>query len=515
MKKTQLSILFLFSIFAVMGQQTTYTLSPTNKATQVNPDTHIELSFNEKPTLGNSGQIKIYDASNMKLIDVLDMSIPAGPTQSVNHGNAVPPYSKQPYPYTSDHFTNANTKPGTPSGEAVANSDTFQLNIIGRFSDAFHFYPVIIRDNTATIYLHNNLLTYGKTYVVQIDPQVFSLKSGKFAGIKGSAYKFSTKKTAPAINAASYTVSKDGKADFNTVQAAVDYIPDFSNKRTTIYIKNGFYEEIVYFKNKTNIAFVGESRDKTVVSYANNEVFNPHPSNISTNERPGTFPSRRAAFAADNCSGLHFSNFTIQTTAKGQAEGFLIMGKENILQNMHIIGSGDALQANGSVYLDNCKIDGDGDTFLSRGPAFFYRCEISSVGTFAWMRNTAENHGAMLLECKLKCRGNDTEMARAPSNKGKEYPYCEMVLISCQLQGISPVGWGDVSKDASNVHYWEYNSTNLADGKPIDSSRRHPASRQLTLEKDKETIKNYSIPAFILGGWTPKMEKTSFPNNKK
>ncbi|MBN1997236.1 hypothetical protein JW935_06780, partial [candidate division KSB1 bacterium] len=35
---------------------------------------------------------------------------------------------------------------------------------------------------------------------------------------------------------------------------------------------------------------LGEDRDKVVVCYANNEVFNPHPANIVTNERPGTFP---------------------------------------------------------------------------------------------------------------------------------------------------------------------------------------------------------------------------------
>ena len=48
------------------------------------------------------------------------------------------------------------------------------------------------------------------------------------------------------------------------------------------------------------MTILGDDRDKVVVFYANNEVFNPHPSNISTNEWPGTFPSRRAAFMGDN-----------------------------------------------------------------------------------------------------------------------------------------------------------------------------------------------------------------------
>jgi len=46
-------------------------------------------------------------------------------------------------------------------------------------------------------------------------------------------------------------------------------------------------------------------------------VFNPHPADIKTNEVRGTFPSRRAAFAADNCSDLTLRNLTIRTDGKG------------------------------------------------------------------------------------------------------------------------------------------------------------------------------------------------------
>lgn len=63
--------------------------------------------------------------------------------------------------------------------------DTYQLTIIGGFTDAFHFYPVIIRDSTATVYPHNNLLEYGRTYYVEIDPGVLVLKDGGFNGISG------------------------------------------------------------------------------------------------------------------------------------------------------------------------------------------------------------------------------------------------------------------------------------------------------------------------------------------
>jgi len=504
-----LSWFFTCCVYSVADQGKTsepIKLFPVNQGFNINPDTHLVLTFGTEPILGSHGQIRIYDASNDNLVDMLDISIPAGPSNASNRGKNVQPYTTIPYTYVSDNFTNANTKPGTPSGTALLNSDTFQLNIIGRFTDAFHFYPVIIHDKTATIYLHNNLLQYGKTYYAQLDPGVLSLKEGNFNGIEGKNWTFTTKKNPPAADTEKLTVSVDGSGDFNTVQGAIDFIPDYRSKRTTIFIKNGTYEELVYFRNKWNVTFAGEDRDNVVISYANNEVFNPHPVNVSTNEFPGTFPSRRAAFTCDNSKGIELVNFTVKTTLKGQAEGLLIMGKENIVSHVNIGGSGDALQANGSVYLDNCAIDGDGDTYLGRGPAFFNQCRINSKGAFMWIRNTSANHGAVLLNCTLANNGKtETVIARAPAKNGKGYPYCEAVLINCRLKGISPAGWGPVDDDVSNVHYWEYNSLNLTDNQPVDISKRHEASRQLTIGKDKETISNYSTPSFVLNKWTPSM----------
>ncbi|MHB9140555.1 MAG: pectinesterase family protein, partial [Paludibacter sp.] len=96
MQKSHLFAILLFTGSVVSAQNPTFTLFPENKATQVNPDTHIELTFDETPTLGNTGKISVYDVSTNKLVDMLDLSIPAGPTQSVNHGAATPSYTKTP-----------------------------------------------------------------------------------------------------------------------------------------------------------------------------------------------------------------------------------------------------------------------------------------------------------------------------------------------------------------------------------------------------------------------------------
>ena len=135
----------------------TYELSPSDRAVNVNPDTRLKLTFHSEPILGDSGKICVYDASDNRLVDSLDMSIPPGPMVP---NRVRVPYTPTPYEYVSGNFTNANTRPGTPSGAALPTPDSFQLTIIGGFTDGFHFYPVIIHDSVATIYLHNNPAHY-------------------------------------------------------------------------------------------------------------------------------------------------------------------------------------------------------------------------------------------------------------------------------------------------------------------------------------------------------------------
>lgn len=469
---------------------------PASNADGINIDTHLTLTFDHDITLGNKGCIKVYDAKTGKLVDKLDLSIPAGPTEwKKNAPDAI--YTPVPYDYSKTGITNRNTKPGTPSGVNKPDQSNYQLTIIGGFSDAFHFYPVIVRGNTATIYLHNNLLDYGKEYYVTIDKGVIN-------GYKGisdkKAWRFTTKAAAPDAEQRTLTVAADGTGDFSTVQGAMDFIPDHltdESQRRTIYIKNGDYEELVYFRNKDYVTLQGESRDGVIVHYANNENFNPHPVDIKTNEVPGTFPSRRAAFAADNCCHLIFKDMTIRTDFKGQAEGLLLNGDYNYMDNIHVIGSGDALQVNGSTYWHNCIIDGDGDTILGRGPSYFNHCTITSAGAFMWIRNTEANHGNVFNDCTFHGLGEWAVIARLPDNKGKNYPHAESVLINCKLDNVPAIGWGPIGDSASTATLLEFNSRDLNDN-PIDVSERHALVKQLDPVKDAETIANYSNSKFVL-----------------
>jgi pectinesterase len=488
------------------------TCFPANNAIHVNPDTHLLLTFSSPPTLGKSGQIRIYDAAGHHLVDTLDLSIPAGPDPS--RRIAAPPATMtvlDPSVPTSPTTT-------TPAVRTTpADLHNYQLTTIGGLAD-FHFYPVIVHGNVAAIYPHNNVLRYGHKYIVQIDSGVFTLAAGVFWGFTTDrSWRFTTKPAPPHADTTRVVVAPYGGGDFNTVQGAVDFVPGNPSKRVTIFIKNGVYEEIVFFRDKRNLTFRGEDRDKVEVGYSNNSGFNP--------PQPG--PNRPCAFSAYNSTGIEFLNFTLKNYAYGQAEGLLISGSRNIVSHMTIKGSGDALNLRGSVYLTDSTIIGDGDTILGVGPAFFRRCGIQSVGPFMWIRNTEANHGNVFVDCTFTTRqrpipvnrptapvGASTApvrpigsvLARLPNNHGLNYPFAEAVLINCRLKGIPPVGWGPIDDETSHIHFWEFHSTD-ADGHLIDVTERHPVSKQLTEPQDAQIIANYSDPAFVLGGWTPVVDE--------
>jgi pectinesterase len=500
-------------------------LFPADQSTEINPDTHLVLTFADAPKLGTSGFIRIRDAASGQLIDSLDLSIPAGPSER----GPVPSLPTLPPTEAAARAARAAAQAATPLGRATNAtalagtigdgrnpSKEYQLTIIGGVQQGFHFHPVIIRGNVATIYPHHNLLAYGRTYRVEIDPGVLTVADGSFHGIgRERTWTFTTKASPPPPEATRVVVDSDGSGDFNTVQGALDWVPDQPAQRVTVFIKNGDYEEIVFFHGKSNLTIRGEDREKVHIHYGNNSRFNsPLATDADGNLLGG--PSRRCAFACYRSSDIVLSNFTVSNTYFGQAEGLLIAGSRIIVDRVTINGSGDALNLKGSIYLVDSAINGHGDTILSTGAAFFHRCTLSSWGPYMWIRNPATNHGHVFVECTFDTppganplfgRVTKSVLARLPNNKGVNYPHAEAVLIDCKLKDVPPEGWGPIEEGLTDIKFWEFNSTNLDDGKPVDVSHRHPQSRQLTLPQDAELIARYRDPTFILGGWKPEIAR--------
>jgi pectinesterase len=211
------------------GQQ----LSPTNGQKNVNPDAQLVITFPSPPTIGTSGTVRVFDAANHQLIDMLDLAIPSSPSP----------------------FGNGSTKAN------YSDTTTYQTNIIGGMD--FYFRPIIVRGNAAIIYLHNNQLEYRRTYSIEIDPQVLTLADTTFNGSTSDhPWTFSTKPQRPSSNCTQVVVTADGSGDFNTVQGAIDWAAANPTKRITVLIRDGNYEELVYWQYKTNLTLRGRAAIK-------------------------------------------------------------------------------------------------------------------------------------------------------------------------------------------------------------------------------------------------------------
>lgn len=451
-------------------------LSPFNGQQNVNTDTRLVLTFSSPPTIGTNGSVRVYDSLGMRLVDMLNMSIPTSPSP---YGNG---------------STSAN----------YSDKTTYQTNIIGGLD--FYFNPIIVRNNTATIYLHNGMLDYNRTYIVEIDNQVLKSSSGTFSGFSStSPWMFSTKTTGPSPGTTQVVVSPNNSEDFNTVQGAIDWVPLNPTSRITILIKDGNYEELVYFQYKNNLTIRGQSRNNTILGYPNNSAFNPP-------NRQGF--SRRPAFSFHGVRDIQLSSFTINNYLKGQAESLLVDGMRVIVDQMTLNGSGDAFTTYGTVYITDTKLTGDGDTVLGYGSVYWLNSEIDSSSAVTWTRTVqAQVHGNVFVNSTIiGVQGNST-FARLPDNTGgvmANWPYTEVVLINTKTEGIAPEGWGPVNETAppqmvfdwTNLHFWEYNTTDLQ-GNPVDVSQRLNVSRVLALPADAGLLEDYTNPAFVLGGWTP------------
>ncbi|HEX3887174.1 MAG TPA: pectinesterase family protein [Phenylobacterium sp.] len=468
-------------------------LFPADGAKDVNPDTHLILTFASPPKAGASGLIKIYDAADDHLVDTLDLAIPPSPNPTGRLPNA-------------DGATRA-PRPPAPAGP---DQPAFQATEIGGVW--FHFFPVLANGNTATISPHHGVLRYGRRYLVTIDRGVLETDAGPFAGVTADhPWTFTTKSAPPPANADRVTVAPDGHGDFNTVQGAIDFSPARRVKPLTILIGNGDYPEIVYLHGKSNLILRGQSREGVVVHYPNNSAFN----------------RTRPAFSVADADDIQLSTFTIRNDFIGQAEALYLRGEHDIVDRMTLLGSGDAFTTYGSIYMVDSKLVGDGDTILGYASLYCLRCEVASVGPFTWTRTPKGRHGEVFVNSTFvyldkplpwsitpdnpQGRKTDGVLARLPRNgpagsPGANFPYAEMVLVDCRTQGVPPVGWGPIEEqpafDWSNLHLWEFHTMDMA-GRPIDLSQRHPAVRRLSLPRDAQLLADYRRPEYVLGGWTP------------
>ncbi len=419
-------LLFVFALLTVRAAAVSATsFFPTNNAANVCADTPLKITFDAAPALGSTGTVKIFNATTNAVVDTIDLALSAG------------------------NGTQARTIGGT----------------------SYNVYPVLVSGNTAAIFPRAGVLTYGATYYVTVDAGVFT----GFAGVSGNAaWRFTVKAGAPSSSNTYLVVAADGTGDFCTVQGAVDWVPAANTTRRYINVRNGTYQEIVRVPSKHNLAFRGEHRKRSIISYPNNNNINP-----STNTRP-LFNVVANDVSFDN---LTLSNAT--PNGGSQAEALRVNGQRCVVANCDVHSYQDTVLVNGAAdtaYFLNSLVEGDVDFIWGSGRAVFKGCEIKSLagGYVCQMRNAAGQYGAVFLDCRFTRAAGVTNvvLARiAPTT----FPDSAVAVVNCAMDAhITSAGWLlSAAGPTTGLRFWEYQSTDLA-GAALNVSGRASFSTQVS-----------------------------------
>lgn len=303
-------------------------------------------------------------------------------------------------------------------------------------------------------------------------------------------------------------VAQDGSGDYRTLQAAINAVPDNSDKRFVIYIKKGKYdqEKLIVPQSKKNLTLRGEERSHTIISYHIYDCKSPETGNKCPAESWALWKDnadlvRTSATLTVMADGCVVENLTVENTAGpvGQALALTLCGNKLIFRNCDILGYQDTvlLRKDGMLnYFLNCLIVGRTDYIYGGGIGYFQSCEIRSWGG-GWITapSTPKNqkYGFVFNQCNFTYvsdspRPGDDGKPVAIGRPWHNYPKVA-ILNSVMCEQMHPEGWPttwhmEYAATSKDLHLYEYNNT----GKGADMSGRAKWAgiKELTKKEAKE-----------------------------
>lgn len=384
---------------------------PANGATGAYVDTTLKITFDSAPTLGTSGYIYVYRASDDTLVDKLSLNV-------FSTGSWVNDPTVSSPELTATALSTYNTT--TLTNLAANNTEVDKIGNVSTLSQYrwVLYRPITISGSTATIKLHDNKLASGTAYYVKMDSGVLTgtINGTSFGGVSSSSTWAFTTKSDPSSTTA-VTVDDDGSADFRTVQGALNWLLtncggtstatcNSSTTAKTITVKNGTYPEMLFARAISNLTIQGESRDGAVVQYDMYNDFNPGTGGSATlatvtgtnlasgkaqKAKDGLYRAYlgggRPVFLAESSDLLNLTQFTLQNSHvkdasyNNQAETIYYNGSGRLLATyMNFLSAQDTVQVKGYSWFYKSLIAGDVD-FIWGAPyaSLFEESEIRTV----------------------------------------------------------------------------------------------------------------------------------------
>ncbi|MEO5594723.1 MAG: pectinesterase family protein [Chitinophagaceae bacterium] len=274
-----------------------------------------------------------------------------------------------------------------------------------------------------------------------------------------------------------FTVAKDGSGDYKYIQDAIDAMRVYPLAAITLYIKNGVYNEKIDLPaTNTDINFIGESVDKTIITF----------NDYSGRGKLITFTSATAKISGNRFMAQNIT-FINAAGPVGQALALYVDADKAVFKNCRFIGNQDTIFASGETsrqYFTDCYIEGTTDFIFGPATALFRHCIIKcKSNSFITAANTPKDKkfGFVFMDCTITVDTGVTKLFLGRPWRG----YSNTVFISCVLpKQIAPEGWNNWGNpdNEKTVLYAEYRNT----GEGSNTAGRVSWSRQLSDKEAKE-----------------------------
>lgn len=280
--------------------------------------------------------------------------------------------------------------------------------------------------------------------------------------------------SAVSPNAPDIVVSKDGKGQFTSIQDAIMSVRDYKPTRTTIFVKNGVYEEKIRIPaNKCDITIIGEDAEKTIITWAD----------YAAKDNMGTFKTWTVRIDGD---GIRMENITIQNTAGkvGQAVALHVEGDKCEFVNCKLLGNQDTLftgTGGNREYFRNCHIEGTTDFIFGPATVWFEKCNIlCKANSYITAASTPSEstYGYIFNKCIIRATADVDKLYLGRPWRAFAYT----LFANCELPScIVKEGWHNWGRteNEKTARYLEYNNI----GSGASASTRVAWSRQLTDEE--------------------------------
>lgn len=293
-------------------------------------------------------------------------------------------------------------------------------------------------------------------------------------------------------------VAKDGSGKYRTINEALKDIPKNSNRTFVMYIKEGVYEEKVWFNSSlTHLMIIGDGPTKTRITGSLNFI-----------DGTGTYQTATVAVQADDFIARDIGFENSAGAEKHQAVALRVSADKVIFFNCHMDGYQDTLYVHTyRQFYRDCVISGTIDFIFGDAAAVFQGCTLlvrkpmdnqQNIVTAQGRKDIRQPTGLVIQNCTFKA---DPEYFPL-RHKLKSYlarpwkEYSRTIIMESFIDDlIQPQGWLPWNETFAleTLFYTEFN--NRGPGAPKAQRLKWTGVKELPPSR----IKRFTVAEFLDG----------------